>query len=150
MSSSLFYDCYAPYEESYSKTIEVTGCKKFGDIKAGDLLYMIVGNSNSGYSFAELKVTNPWHAAKGKYYISCLKGKRRLYIDFGKMNCPNVIYFSKNSSIVLYDGYTIGTSKEVLYNYRNEKLLEELEKIKEQYNMINKNIESLELLKNKL
>ncbi len=149
MSSSLFYDCYAPYEESYSETIEVTGCKKFGDIKAGDILYMIVHDSN-GYSFAELKVTNPWHTAKGKYYISCLKGKRKLYIDFGKMNYPNVIYFSKNSSIVLYDGYIIGTSKEVLYNYKKEKLLEGLKRIKEQYNMINKNIELLELLKNKL
>ena len=149
MSSSLFYDCYAPYE-TYANTIEVEGVKNFGDIKAGDLLYMIVGNSNSGYSFAELNVTKPWHTAKGKYYISCLNGKKRFYIDFGPMNCANVRYDSKSSSIVLYDGHTIGTSKEILYNYRHEKLLEELERIKEQYDIINKSIESLELLKNKL
>lgn len=146
MSSSVFYDCCAPYEY-YSRTIKVKGYKNFGDIKAGDTLYMIVRDSN-GYSFVELKVTNPWHIEKEKYYISCLKGKNGFYINFGSANCDNVIHDSKNSSIVFYNGYTIGTSKEVIYNYKNEKLLEEFKEIKEQYDMINKDIELLELLKN--
>jgi len=146
MSSSLFYDCYAPYEY-FSKTIKIKGCKNFGDIKSGDILYMIVRDSK-GYSFVELKVTNPWHIEKEKYYISCLKGKNRFYINFGSANCANVIHDSKNSSIVLYNGYTIGTSKEILYNYKNEKLLEELKEVKEHYDMINKDIELLELVKN--
>lgn len=146
MSNSVSYDRYAPYEH-YSKTIKSKGHKNFGDIKAGDTLYMIVRDSN-GYSFVELKVTNPWYIEKEKYYISCLKGKKGFDINFGSVNCANVIHDSKNSSIVLYNGYAIGTSKEIVYNYKSEKLLEEFKEIKEQYDMINKDIESLELLKN--
>lgn len=143
MSSSLFYDGMS----YYPKTIKVKGCKNFGDIKAGDNLYTIVRDS-SGYSFVEFKVANPWHTEKGEYYISCLKGEKEFCINFGSENCANVVHDSKNSSIVFYNGYTIGTSKEILYNYKNEKLLEEFKEIKEQYDMISRDIELLELLKN--
>lgn len=148
MSSSLFYDCYVPYE-SYASTIKVEGCKNFSEIKIGDILY-IIEHDNNGYHFVELKVVKPWHEAKGKYYISCLKGKKRFYIDFGTTHCANVIYDSKYSSIVLYDEYIIGTDKESLYKYKHDNLLKELEEAKKLYNHITANIKSLELLKNNL
>ncbi len=148
MSSSLFYDCYAPYE-SYAATIKVEGCKNFSEIKTGDILYMI-DHDNNGYRFVELKVTNPWHIAKGKYYISCLKGKKRFYIDFGTIHCANVIYDSKYSSIVLYDGYTIGTDKKSLYNYKHEDLMNHLEQTKKQYNYACELVKLFESLKNKV
>ena len=41
MSSSLFYDCYAPYE-SYPPTIHVDGDKKFGELRNNDILYILI------------------------------------------------------------------------------------------------------------
>ena len=148
MSSSLFYDCYAPYE-TYAETVKIEGCKNFSEIKIGDILY-IIEHDNNGYHFVELKVINPWHEAKGKCYISCLKGKKKFYINFGTIHCGNVIYGSKYSSIVFYDGYTIGTDKESLYNYKHDVMLKHLENIKEQYDYNCARIKSLELLKNNI
>ena len=40
MSSSLFYDCYAPYE-SYPYTEYLNGDKTFGDVGIHDVLYCL-------------------------------------------------------------------------------------------------------------
>ena len=56
MSSSLFYDCYAPYE-SYPSTIHVDGDKSFGEIQNNDSLYILVCDCK-GYLFDELKENN--------------------------------------------------------------------------------------------
>lgn len=136
MSSSLFYDCYAPYE-SYPSTVYVNGDKKFGEIKKGDILYSL-----NYYGIKELVVTKPWHEAKGYCYISLEKKKN---INFGPSNCANVFSDSKNNSIIYYDNTIIGTNKESvineqLKNIENEINNEEnrLKNLRNEYEKINK------------
>ena len=104
MSSSLFYDCYAPYE-TYPDTEYVEGDKKFGEIGIGGILYCL----DRYDTLSELEVTNPFHVAKGRCYIT-IKGRGK-NIDFGHYNCANVLE-ARNKSIVFYDGGIIGTNKE--------------------------------------
>ena len=104
MSSSLFYDCYAPYE-TYPDTEYVEGDKKFGEIGIGGILYCL----DKYDTLSELEVTNPFHVAKGRCYIS-IKGRDK-NIDFGSHNCANVLE-ARDKSIVFYEGGIIGTNKE--------------------------------------
>lgn len=104
MSSSLFYDCYAPYE-TYPRTEYVEGDKKFGEIGIGGILYCL----DRYDTLSELEVTNPFHVAKGRCYIT-IKGRGK-NIDFGSHNCANVLE-ARDKSIVLYEGGIIGTNKE--------------------------------------
>ena len=104
MSSSLFYDCYAPYE-TYPRTEYVEGDKKFGEIGIGGILYYL----DRYDTLSELEVTNPFHVAKGRCYIT-IKGRGK-NIDFGSHNCANVLE-ARDKSIVFYEGGIIGTNKE--------------------------------------
>ena len=104
MSSSLFYDCYAPYE-TYPRTEYVEGDKKFGEIGIGGILYYL----DRYDTLSELEVTNPFHVAKGRCYIT-IKGRGK-NIDFGSQYCSNVLE-ARDKSIVFYDGGIIGTNKE--------------------------------------
>ena len=104
MSSSLFYDCYAPYE-TYPRTEYVEGDKKFGEIGIGGILYYL----DKYDTLSELEVTNPFHVAKGRWYIT-IKGRGK-NIDFGSHNCANVLE-ARDKSIVFYEGGIIGTNKE--------------------------------------
>lgn len=134
MSSSLFYDCYAPYE-SYPTTIHVDGDKSFGELQNNDSLYILVYDCK-GYRFDELKVINSWHSSRGNKYISCLRGKKKFNINFGPANCWNCGHNSKENSIILYNSYIIGTNKESIYNYECKKLQEEFELANKQCNSI--------------
>lgn len=142
MSSSLFYDCYEPYV-SYPHTIHVDGDKSFGELQNDDILYILIYDCN-GYRFDELKVINSWHLSRGNQYISCLRKKKRFNINFGPTNCWNCSHGSKENSIILYDGYVIGTNKESIYNYKCKKLQEEFELAKKQCNSISNSLKLLE------
>ena len=147
MSSSLFYDCYVPYE-SYPNTIHIDGDKSFGELRNNDILYILVCDCK-GYRFDELKVIKSWHSLRGNQYISCLRGKKKFNINFGPANCWNCGHNSKENSIILYNGYIIGTNKESLYKYKRKKLQEEFELANKQYNSILdklKLIESINIL----
>ena len=147
MSSSLFYDCYVPYE-SYPSTIHVDGDKSFGEIQNNDSLYILVCDCE-GYRFDKLKVIKSWHSSHGNKYISCLRGNKKFNINFGSTNCWNCGHESKDNSIILYNGYIIGTNKESLYKYKRKKLQEEYELAKKQYDSILnklKLIESINIL----
>lgn len=104
MSSSLFYDCYAPYE-TYPKTEYVEDDKKFGEIGIGGILYCL----DRYDTLSELEVINPFHVTKGHCYIT-IKGRGK-NIDFGSQNCVNVLE-ARNKSIVFYEDGIIGTNKE--------------------------------------
>lgn len=148
MSSSLFYDCYAPYE-SYPSTIHVDGDKSFGELRNNDILYILIYD-HKGYRFDELKVIKSWHSSHGNQYISCLRGKKKFNINFGPANCWNGDYNSKENSIILYNGYIIGINKESIYNYECKKLQEEFELANKRCNSILdklKLIESINILK---
>lgn len=134
MSSSLFYDCYAPYE-SYPNTIHIDGDKSFGELLNNDILYILIYD-HKGYRFDELKVIKSWHSSHGNQYISCLRGKKKFNINFGPANCWNCGHNSKENSIILYNGYIIGTNKESIYNYECKKLQEEFEFANKQCNSI--------------
>ena len=114
MSSSLFYDCYATYDyNNYSRTKYVDGDKRFVDIKEGDILYFLKRNDMFN-DILDIKVSRPWHMARGCYYIS-LNGNKIKAINFGTCHSGNTLE-SKNKSIVYYDGYIIGTVKDSVIN----------------------------------
>ena len=110
MSSSLFYDCYATYDYNYLHTKYVDGDKRFVDIKDGDILYFLKRND-----ILEIKVSRPWHMARGCYYISLNSNKIKT-INFGTCHCGNTLE-SKNKSIAYYDGYIIGTNKDFINDF---------------------------------
>ena len=129
MSSSLFYDCYAPYPV-YAKTEYINGDRKFGDLKKNDIIYWLRYTKNTNekeFSFKviPLFVKYPWHEAKGHFYITAVeKNNKKHYIDFGESNCWNVREESKNSSIVEYvkkfgDKF-IGTNINSLVKYQRD------------------------------
>ena len=119
MSSSLFYDCYAPYE-TYPRTEYVEGDKKFGEIGIGGILYCL----DRYDTLSELEVTNPFHVAKGRCYIS-IKGRDK-NIDFGSQYCSNVLE-ARDNSIVFYGGGIIGTNKESVISKAVNSLTKEIE-----------------------
>ena len=125
MSSSLFYDCYAPYE-TYPGTEYVEGDKKFGELKDGDKLYYL----NEYNILKEMVVTRSWHTHEGHCYIK-VKDSYFKTIDFGSTSCWNVSNESINNSIVYYDGCVIGTNKESVINTKRKNIenhLNDLEK----------------------
>ena len=125
MSSSLFYDCYAPYE-TYPGTEYVEGDVKFCELKEGDKLYYL----NEDNNLKEMVVTRSWYTHSGYCYIK-VKDSYFKTINFGPSNCENVIDDSFNNSIVYYDDCVIGTNKEsvIKTERRNiEKHLNKLEK----------------------
>ena len=132
MSSSLFYDCYAPYE-TYPSTAYVEGDKKFGEIGIGGILYCL----NRYDTLSELEVTNPFHAAKGRCYIT-IKGSCK-NIDFGPHNCANVLE-ARNKSIVFYDGGIIGTDKESVIAKRCNIITKEIEQARMRYESLKKRL----------
>ena len=125
MSSSLFYDCYAPYE-TYPKTEYVEGDKKFGEIEIGGVLYCL----DRYDSLTELEVTNPFHVTKGHCYIT-IKGRGK-NIDFGSHNCVNVLE-ARDKSIVFYDGGIIGTNKKSVIEKQCNILTREIEHVRMRY-----------------
>lgn len=123
MSSSLFADCYIPYE-TYPETVNVDGDKKFGDLKNGDTLYLLCRNGID-YSLKELVLVKPWHQHNGNYYITCLDGKKKVAINFGTTCSWNVKHISKQSSIVTFGGDLIGTNKDSVIEHKRHILLQE-------------------------
>jgi len=119
MSSSLFYDCYAPYE-TYPRTEYVEGDKKFGEIGIGGILYCL----DRYDTLSKLEVTNPFHVAKGRCYIT-IKGRGK-NIDFGSHNCANVLE-ARDKSIVFYEGGIIGTNKESVISEAVNAITKEIE-----------------------
>ena len=126
MSASLFYDCYASYE-SYPDTKYASGDKKFCEVKEGDVLYRLDSNNN----ISELTVRKPFHVTKGRCIISV--NGRGNNIDFGTSRCSNV-WDARDMSIVFYNNYSIiGTNKKSIVKIRIDKLTNELNKVKNQY-----------------
>ena len=136
MSSSLFYDCYATYDYNnyYSPTKYVDGDKRFANIKDGDILYFLKRND-----ILEIKVSRPWHMARGCYYISLNSNKIKA-INFGTCHSGNTLE-AKNKSIVYYDGYIIGTNKDSVINMA-------INDINDSINNIDKEISNLKKRKN--
>ena len=125
MSASLFYDCYADYE-TYPNTHKDDIDKTFGEIKEGDILYLLCYTKDSNkkdyyFKIINLTVEKPWHEARGHYFITCLEGKNKThYINFGPTNIWNIEHESKNSSIIHYNSDIVGTNKENLINYKKQ------------------------------
>jgi hypothetical protein len=139
MSSSLFYDCYATYDyNNYSRTKYVDSDKRFVDIKEGDILYFLKRNDMFN-DILEIKVSRPWHMARGCYYISLNSNKIKA-INFGTCHSGNTLE-SKNKSIAYYDGYIIGTNKDSVINMA-------INDINDSINNIDKEISNLNSRKN--
>jgi hypothetical protein len=138
MSSSLFYDCYAPYE-TYPDTEYVEGDKKFGEIGIGGILYCLDGYD----TLSELEVTNPFHVAKGRCYIT-IKGRGK-NIDFGSQCCVNVLE-ARDKSIVFYDGSIIGTNKESVIAKRHNIITKEIEQTRMKCESLEKRLRKINSL----
>ena len=135
MSSSLFYDRYASYE-TYPDTEYVEGDKKFGEIGIGGILYCLDGCD----ILSELKVTNSFHVAKGRCYIT-IKGRGK-NIDFGSHNYVNVLQ-ARDKSIVFYDGCIIGTNKESVIAKRCNIITKEIEQTRMKCESLEKRLHKL-------
>lgn len=131
MSSSLFYDCYASYEMP-AKTEYFDGDKKFSEIAENDILYRLCtgskpGTKDYGYIIQELKVTKPFHQARGHYYIS-VEGKIRA-INFGPTDCINSKE-NNNNSVIYSNNEIIGTNKNSIITAKRRKIENEIENVK--------------------
>ena len=158
MSSSLFYDCYAPYE-SYPSTFKNDGDKTFGELKEGDVLYLLHYSMDKGeeeytYKIVPLTVTKPWHESKGHCYITCVEDKnKKHYINFGPSNCWNVYEESKNSSIVCYKterswrSEYVGTNKDNVIKCERQWYESEIEKLNRQIADKQKKIDKLNMVR---
>ena len=135
MSSSLFYDCYAPYE-TYTDTEYVEGDKKFGEIGVGGILYCL----DEYDTLSELEVTNPFHVAKGRCYIT-IKGRGK-NIDFGSHNCVNVLQ-ARDKSIVFCGGSIIGTNKKSVIARRCNTITKEIEYARMKCGSLEKTLQKL-------
>jgi hypothetical protein len=135
MSSSLFYDCYAPYE-TYPKTEYVEGDKKFGEIGIGGILYCL----DRYDTLSELEVTNPFHVTKGHCYIT-IKGRGK-NMDFGSHNCVNVVE-ARDKSIVFNDDGIIGTNKKSIIAKQCNILTKEIEHVRMECKSLEKRLHKL-------
>ena len=132
MSSSLF-DSY-DYYESYPSTEYVEGLKTFGELKENDIIYGLSFVSlDKGFEFEEMKVTKEWYESRGRCYIGCIIGKKKMNINFDPSNCANVFVDAKRNSIVWYDNMIIGTDKNVVWETKMNALKNIFEQVKKEY-----------------
>lgn len=138
MSSSLFYDCYAPYE-SYPRTEYVEGDKTFGEVGIHGVLYCL----DKDNELTELEVKNPFHITKGRCYIT-IKGKGK-NIDFGTSNCVNVLE-ARDKSIVHYAGCIIGTEKDSVIEMKCCQINAEITEVNNRYNYLTRMLDKVKSL----
>lgn len=116
----------------YPATSYMNGDKTFGELDKGDFLYLRVGKT-----FKEIEVRGKLKKYKGHLLLPISGLHKERNIDFGPVNCHNVIVDAPKNSMVSHYFGLIGTNKKsiltTLLNYANmehKKMLENLEHIK--------------------
>ena len=130
MSTSLF-DLGGTYE-AYPATSYMNGDKTFGELDKGDFIYLRVGQT-----FKEIEVRGKLKKSKGRLLLPISGLYKERNIDFGPVNCHNVIVDAPQNSMVSHYFGLIGTNKKsiltTLLNYafmEHKDMVEKLEQIK--------------------
>lgn len=127
---STLFDSGGPYE-SYPATSYKNGDKTFGELDKGDFLYLRVGKT-----FKEIEVRGKLKKHKGRLLLPISGLYKERNIDFGPVNCHNVIVDAPQNSMVSHYFGLIGTNKKsiltTLLNYaimEHKDMVEKLEQI---------------------
>lgn len=128
---STLFDSGGTYE-SYPATSYKNGDKTFGELDKGDFLYLRVGKT-----FKEIEVRGKLKKYKGRLLLPIDGLYKERHIDFGPVNCHNVIVDAPQNSMVTHYFGLIGTNKKsiltTLLNYafmEHKDMVEKLEQIK--------------------
>lgn len=138
MSSSLFHDCYAPYD-CYPYTEYIEGDKTFGEVGIGGILYCL----HKDNEMTELEVKNPFHVTRGRCYITV--NGRGNNIDFGPNNCANVLG-ARHNSIIYHNVCIIGTERDTVINVRCKQIEEQISEAEKKYKQWTKELEKVKSL----
>ena len=118
MSTSLF-DSGGAYVY-YPATSYMNGDKTFGELDKGDFLYLRVGKT-----FKEIEVRGKLKKYKGHLLLPISGLHKERNIDFGPVNCHNVIVDAPKNSMVSHYFGLIGTNKiSILTTLWNNALVE--------------------------
>ena len=128
---STLFDSGGTYE-SYPATSYMNGDKTFGELDKGDFIYLRVGKT-----FKEIEVRGKLKKYKGHLLLPINGLYKERNIDFGPVNCHNVIVDAPQNSMVTHYFGLIGTNKKsiltTLLNYafmEHKDMVEKLEQIK--------------------
>ena len=128
---STLFDSGGTYE-SYPATSYMNGDKTFGELDKGDFIYLRVGKT-----FKEIEVRGKLKKHKGRLLLPISGLYKERNIDFGPVNCHNVIVDAPQNSMVTHYFGLIGTNKKsiltTLLNYANmeyKNMVENLEQLK--------------------
>lgn len=108
------------------KTKYVDGDKKFGDVVAGDSIFYYDRICNT---FTKYEVKKGLHERGGRLVISLKDledARKRLYLDFGSVNCGNVLRDAKDMSIVFQHWGNYGTCAKSVIADRKKHILDKL------------------------
>lgn len=127
---STLFDSGGTYE-SYPATSYMNGDKTFGELDKGDFIYLRVGKT-----FKEIEVRGKLKKCKGRLLLPIDGLYKERHIDFGPVNCHNVIVDAPQNSMVTHYFGLIGTNKKsiltTLLNYafmEHKDMVEKLEQI---------------------
>lgn len=128
---STLFDSGGTYE-AYPATSYMNGDKPFGELDKGDFIYLRVGKT-----FKEIEVRGKLKKYKGHLLLPISGLYKERNIDFGPVNCHNVIVDAPQNSMVSHYFGLIGTNKKsiltTLLNYaimEHKDMTEKLEQIK--------------------
>lgn len=116
---STLFDSGGTYE-SYPATSYMNGDKTFGELDKGDFIYLRVGKT-----FKEIEVRGKLKKHKGRLLLPISGLYKERNIDFGPVNCHNVIVDAPQNSMVTHYFGLIGTNKiSILTTLWNNALVE--------------------------
>ena len=116
---STLFDSGGTYE-SYPATSYMNGDKTFGELDKGDFIYLRVGKT-----FKEIEVRGKLKKYKGHLLLPINGLYKERNIDFGPVNCHNVIVDAPQNSMVTHYFGLIGTNKKsILITHLNNAIME--------------------------
>jgi hypothetical protein len=104
----------------YPATSYMNGDKTFGELDKGDFIYLRVGQT-----FKEIEVRGKLKKYKGRLLLPISGLHKERNIDFGPVNCHNVIVDAPKNSMVSHYFGLIGTNKKsILTTHLNNAIME--------------------------
>lgn len=134
---STLFDSGGTYE-SYPATSYMNGDKTFGELDKGDFLYLRVGKT-----FKEIEVRGKLKKYKGHLLLPIDGLYKERHIDFGPVNCHNVIVDAPQNSMVGHYFGLIGTNKKSILTTLLNNAIMEHKNVAEQLEQIKTKIDNL-------
>lgn len=122
----------------YPATSYMNGDKTFGELDKGDFLYLRVGKT-----FKEIEVRGKLKKYKGHLLLPISGLHKERNIDFGPVNCHNVIVDAPKNSMVSHYFGLIGTNKKSILTTHLNNALVEHNNVCEQLEQIKTKIDNL-------